>query len=130
MNTEHDIQDRGPSGDETCCGTSASASASPSGADADLAALAKALGHPVRVAILRHLLQRGECVCGDIVGMLPLAQSTVSQHLKVLKDAGLVRGTIEGPRVCYCADPAAVRRVHDLALALLPGAIQPSEPGA
>jgi len=130
MNTRDDIQAPVPNGDETCCGIDASDSRSPSGADTDLAALAKALGHPIRVAILRHLLRSGECVCGDIVGMLPLAQSTVSQHLKVLKDAGLVRGTIEGPRVCYCADPAAVRRMQELALALLPGAIQPSEPGA
>jgi ArsR family transcriptional regulator len=72
--------------------------------DHSLAALCKALGHPARVAILRHLLQVDRCVCGEIVNILPLAQSTVSQHLKQLKDAGLIRGEIEGPRICYCAD--------------------------
>ncbi len=68
-----------------------------------LAAWAKALGHPARIAILRHLLQSGNaCVCGDIVAALPLAQSTVSQHLKVLKSSGLLQGTIEGAGICYC----------------------------
>ena len=82
--------------------------------DTDLALLAKALGHPARVAIMRLLVARGECVCGAIVDELPLAQATVSQHLKVLKDAGLVQGEIDGPRVCYCVNPAAVRRLKDL----------------
>lgn len=86
----------------------------PTDADQDFAALAKALAHPARVAILRQLLQDGDCVCGDLVGRLPLAQSTVSEHLKILKGAGFVRGTIDGPRVCYCADPEVVRRfVHE-----------------
>ena len=82
--------------------------------DTELALLAKALGHPARVAIMRLLMARGECVCGAIVDELPLAQATVSQHLKVLKDAGLVQGEIDGPRVCYCVNPAAVRRLKDL----------------
>lgn len=69
------------------------------------AALAKALGHPARIAILRLLAARQSCICGDIVQELPLSQSTVSQHLKELKDVGLVRGDIDGPRVCYCLDP-------------------------
>jgi ArsR family transcriptional regulator len=77
-------------------------------ADIRTARVAKALAHPARVAILRVLLNRNACVCGDIVEELPLAQSTVSQHLKVLKEAGLIQGTIDGPSVCYCADPAAV----------------------
>lgn len=72
--------------------------------DQTLAALCKALGHPARVAILKHLLQVDSCICGEIVNILPLAQSTVSQHLKQLKEAGLIRGEIEGPRICYCAD--------------------------
>ena len=72
--------------------------------DQNLAVLCKALGHPARVAILRHLLQVDSCICGEIVSILPLAQSTVSQHLKQLKEAGLIRGEIEGPRICYCAD--------------------------
>lgn len=67
-----------------------------------LALLAKALGHPARVAILEVLIQRKSCICGDIVEELPLSQSTVSQHLKELKKAGLIKGEIEGPKVCYC----------------------------
>jgi len=76
--------------------------------------LAKALGHPVRVAILRHVLRHGGCICGDLVDLLPLAQSTVSQHLKVLKDAGLLNGEIDGPRVCYGANRDRVRRLQEL----------------
>ncbi len=71
--------------------------------DVELALLAKALGHPVRVRILRLLLSREDCYCGQIVDELPLAQATVSQHLKVLKDAGLIKGETDGPRTCYCA---------------------------
>ncbi|MFC6996183.1 ArsR/SmtB family transcription factor [Rufibacter roseus] len=67
-----------------------------------LANLAKALSHPARIAILRLLAQRQSCICGDIVAELPLSQSTVSQHLKELKQAGLITGDIDGPRVCYC----------------------------
>lgn len=84
------------------------------GADGELAALAKALGHPARVQIVRLLVRKEACVCGDIVDELPLAQSTVSQHLKVLKDAGLVRGEVDGPRVCYCIEPRALRRLKAL----------------
>ena len=83
-------------------------------ADEELAALAKALGHPARVQILRLLVRRESCICGDIVDELPLAQSTVSQHLKVLKDAGLIRGDIDGPRVCYCVEPGTLRRLKAL----------------
>ncbi len=72
--------------------------------DQEVAALAKALGHPARIAILRLLAARQSCICGDIVQELPLSQSTVSQHLKELKAVGLVRGDIDGPRVCYCLD--------------------------
>ena len=83
-------------------------------ADEELATLAKALGHPARVQILRLLVRRDACICGDIVDELPLAQSTVSQHLKVLKEAGLIRGEIDGPRVCYCIEPRTVRRLKSL----------------
>jgi ArsR family transcriptional regulator len=83
-------------------------------ADEELALLAKAVGHPARVQILRLLVRREACICGDIVDELPLAQSTVSQHLKVLKDAGLVRGDIDGPRVCYCIEPRTLRRLKSL----------------
>jgi ArsR family transcriptional regulator, arsenate/arsenite/antimonite-responsive transcriptional repressor len=68
----------------------------------ELAAFAKALSHPARIAILKVLAQKNECICGDIVEVLPLAQSTVSQHLKELKNAGLIEGTVDGPRSCYC----------------------------
>lgn len=80
---------------------------------ARLAEAFRALGHPARVEILRLLVQRGTCICGDLVDELPLAQSTVSQHLKALKEAGLIRGTIDGPAVCYCADEDALRRIND-----------------
>jgi ArsR family transcriptional regulator len=83
-------------------------------ADEELAALCRALGNPARVRIVRLLLRRSACVCGAIVDELPLAQSTVSQHLKVLKDAGLVRGDVDGPRVCYCIEPRALRRLRAL----------------
>lgn len=73
----------------------------------ELAALTKALGHPARIAILQFLVEKKACVCGDIVDELPLSQSTVSQHLKELKKAGLIKGDIEGPSVCYCIDEKA-----------------------
>jgi DNA-binding transcriptional ArsR family regulator len=84
------------------------------GADEELAVLAKALGHPARVQIMRLLVRRNACICGDIVDELPLAQSTVSQHLKVLKEAGLIRGEIDGPRVGYCVEPRTMRRLKAL----------------
>jgi ArsR family transcriptional regulator, arsenate/arsenite/antimonite-responsive transcriptional repressor len=96
-------------------------------ADAELAALAKAIGHPARVQILRILAGRTACVCGDIVDELPLAQSTVSQHLKLLKGAGLIRGEVDGPRVCYCIEPGALRRLEALVTGL--GAMAPSKQG-
>jgi len=68
----------------------------------ELADLAKALSHPARIAILKVLAQKNECICGEIVEVLPLAQSTVSQHLKELKNAGLIEGALDGPRSCYC----------------------------
>ena len=68
------------------------------------AAMCKALGHPVRVKIVNYLKKIDRCLCGDIVELLPLAQSTVSQHLKCLKDAGLIIGEVEGPKTCYCLD--------------------------
>ncbi|MFZ5972492.1 MAG: ArsR/SmtB family transcription factor [Bacteroidota bacterium] len=70
----------------------------------EMAALAKALAHPARIAILQFLSKQETCVCGDIVDELPLSQSTVSQHLNELKKAGLIKGEIEGPSVCYCID--------------------------
>lgn len=83
-------------------------------ADDDLVSLAKALGHPARVQILRLLVRRSACICGDIVEELPLAQSTVSQHLKVLQKAGLIRGDVDGAKVCYCIEPRTIRRLKAL----------------
>ena len=68
----------------------------------ELAAFAKALSHPARIAILKVLAEKNECICGEIVEILPLAQSTVSQHLKELKSAGLIKGEVSGPKSCYC----------------------------
>ncbi|ANH81082.1 transcriptional regulator [Niabella ginsenosidivorans] len=72
-----------------------------------IATIAKALGHPARIAIIEYLLKVNECICGDIVNELPLAQPTVSQHLKELKNAGLIKGNIEGNSVCYCINEKA-----------------------
>ncbi len=69
-----------------------------------LARWAKALSHPARIAILQILQERQACICGDLVDVLPLSQATVSQHLKELKNAGLIKGNIDGPRICYCID--------------------------
>ena len=100
---------------------------------ARLAAASKALGHPARLAILQTLAARGTCVCGEIVDELPLAQATVSQHLKALKEAGLVRGEVDGPRSCYCADGPALRALaDDLAAFLAPvlATLPPDDDGA
>src|SRR5665811_514128 len=70
-----------------------------------LATILKALAHPARIAIVQHLIKINSCICGDLVEELGLAQPTISQHLKELKNAGLIRGTIEGTSVCYCIDP-------------------------
>jgi ArsR family transcriptional regulator len=76
-----------------------------------LAARIKALAHPARLAIVRALIAREACCCGEIVSVLPLAQSTVSQHLKILRKAGLIKGEVSGPRSCYCLDREALASV-------------------
>ncbi len=78
-----------------------------------IATLAKALGHPARVAILNHLAKVNACICGDIVNELPLAQPTVSQHLKELKNAGLIKGSIEGNSICYCIDNQGLLKLSE-----------------
>jgi ArsR family transcriptional regulator len=90
----------------------------PSDIDDGLPEVLRALAHPARLRILRLLADRGTCICGDLVGAMPLSQATVSQHLKVLKQVGLVEGTIDGPRSCYCINHAemAKRRDHLAAL--------------
>ncbi len=78
-----------------------------------IATIAKALGHPARIAIIEYLLKVNECICGDIVNELPLAQPTVSQHLKELKNAGLIKGNIEGNSICYCIDESAFEVLNE-----------------
>lgn len=87
-------------------------------ADLELSVLAKAIAHPARLRILRILAEREACVCGELVEEFPLAQSTISQHLKILKDAGLVRGEIVPPRVCYCLEPGGLLRLKGLVASL------------
>jgi len=77
----------------------------------ELATIAKALGHPARIVILQELLRCNSCVCGDLVAEIGLAQPTVSQHLKELKRVGLIRGIVEGTRVCYCIDTQKLKMV-------------------
>lgn len=81
-----------------------------------IAAVAKVLGHPARIAILEYLLKHQACICGDLVGELPLAQATVSQHLKELKSAGLIKGEIEGTSVCYCINEQVWEEARDILL--------------
>lgn len=76
-----------------------------------ISVLAKALGHPARVAILEYLMKADACICGDIVNEFSLAQPTISQHLKELKNAGLIKGTIKGTAVCYCVDEKAIQKI-------------------
>ncbi|MBI5463498.1 MAG: winged helix-turn-helix transcriptional regulator [Ignavibacteriales bacterium] len=82
--------------------------------DIRLAEIAKALSHPARVAILRHLAKRNDCVCGEIVDVIPLAQATVSQHLKELKRVGLIKGEIDGPRSCYCINTDTMKQASGM----------------
>lgn len=79
------------------------------------ARICKALGHPARVRIIEHLRATDPCVCGKIVEILPLAQSTVSQHLKCLKNAGLIQGNVEGPRICYCLNRDLLEKFRKMA---------------
>lgn len=76
----------------------------------EMAVVAKALGHPARMAIVDYLLKKNACICQDLVDELPLAQATISQHLKALKEAGIIKGEIEGPAMCYCVDEKMWKR--------------------
>lgn len=80
----------------------------------ELAAVAKVLGHPARIAILQHLIKTNACVCGDLVQEIGLAQPTISQHLKELKQLGIIQGSIAGTSICYCIDAAVFTRVRNL----------------
>lgn len=86
-----------------------------------VATIAKALGHPARIAIIEHLLKVNACICSDIVEELPLAQPTVSQHLKELKNAGLIKGSIDGNSICYCIDESTVGLLSNYLLAVISG---------
>lgn len=102
--------------DQPCC--TPTTKAAPSESDEALAALAWAVAHPARVRILKLLIAKKACVCGELVEMMPLAQSTVSQHLKIMKEAGLVQGEVDGPKVCYCVDPEGLARLKELVAAV------------
>ncbi len=107
--------------DQACCPPAEPMPPVPSDprkADEELARLAKAIAHPARVAIIRLLVRHEGCIVGDIVEELPLAQSTISQHLKQLKEAGLIRGDVDGPRICYCVEPGAVALLKALVVNL------------
>lgn len=78
-----------------------------------IAKMIKALGHPARIAIVEYLMKADSCICGDIVNVLPLAQPTVSQHLKELKNAGLIKGSVEGTAICYCIDEKAIEKLQE-----------------
>lgn len=82
--------------------------------DEQVSAFCKALSHPVRVKMLRILATKGACICGDLAGEFELAQSTVSEHLRILKEAELVTGTIDGPKRCYCVNPGAIKLLKSL----------------
>lgn len=99
---------------QKCCATGEKLSLPDVAWAEDLAKLTWALAHPARVRILRLLLNRTSCICGEIVEEMPLAQSTVSQHLKILKETGLVQGEIDGPRVCYCINNEAMAKLKKL----------------
>lgn len=79
-----------------------------------IALLFKALGHPARVAIVEHLLSVNTCICNDLVGVLPLSQATISQHLRELKETGIIQGTIEGNSLCYCLNSQTLSEIKDI----------------
>ena len=84
----------------------------------DFAAICKALGHPARVRLLKILIAKGACISGDLADEFSLAQSTVSEHLRILKDAALVQGTIDGPKRCYCVKPETIEYLKGLVASL------------
>jgi ArsR family transcriptional regulator, arsenate/arsenite/antimonite-responsive transcriptional repressor len=79
----------------------------------EIATTIKAMAHPARIAILEYLIKADKCICGDIVNELPLAQPTVSQHLKELKNANLIKGSIEGNSICYCIEEKTIQKLQD-----------------
>jgi ArsR family transcriptional regulator len=93
--------------------------------DGRLVRMLKALGNPIRFEIMRRLAERQTCITQEIVDLMPLAQSTISQHLKVLREAGLIHGEIEGPATCYCIDPEGVRWLKEQIASWLPTCCEP-----
>ncbi|MES2592262.1 MAG: metalloregulator ArsR/SmtB family transcription factor [Bacteroidota bacterium] len=93
----------------------------------EIATLMKALAHPARIAIIEYLLTVDTCICGDIVNELPLAQPTVSQHLKELKNAGLIKGTVEGNAICYCIDENKFLKLKKILNKIIKKAIKKKE---
>ncbi len=101
-----------------CCDDTSPCSLPADQSAEQIAALAWAIAHPARVRIVRLLISRNTCVCGEIVDEMPLAQSTVSQHLKILKESGLVQGEVDGPKVCYCINPEKLAALKSLVASL------------
>ena len=107
--------DKRPSKSKTkCCGDEVTVPLPQDASAEQLARLTWAIAHPARVRIVQLLLSRTSCVCGEIVDQMPLAQSTVSQHLKILKESGLVQGEIDGPRICYCINQKMLKQLKRL----------------
>lgn len=86
----------------------------------ELSGLFKSLGHPARIAIVQFLVRQTNCVCGDIVDELPLAQPTISQHLKELKAVGIIQGTVEGNAICYCINPEKLKQIQQAIATFIP----------
>jgi ArsR family transcriptional regulator, arsenate/arsenite/antimonite-responsive transcriptional repressor len=105
---------RPPKSNSKCCGEEVTLALPQTESAEQLAKLTWAIAHPARVRIVQLLLSRTSCVCGEIVDQMPLAQSTVSQHLKILKDSGLVQGEIDGPRICYCINQKILKQLKRL----------------
>jgi ArsR family transcriptional regulator len=105
---------RPPKRNAKCCGEEATLALPQDSSAEQLAKLTWAIAHPARVRIVQLLLNRTSCVCGEIVDQMPLAQSTVSQHLKILKESGLVQGEIDGPRIRYCINQKMLKQLKKL----------------
>lgn len=96
----------------SCCGPATAPAPSDIDTD-DLAALCKAIGHPARLQLLRHLVKHGDCYFGSLADVLPLAPSTISKHVSILKEAGLIEGSSDLQRVCYCVNPARLAQLKE-----------------
>jgi predicted transcriptional regulator len=102
----------------SCCAPTEAKTLKPSAMDMEMAVLCKAMSHEVRVLIVNYLAEQEQCICNDFVKLLPLAQSTISQHLKILKDAGLINITKNGQKSCYCINAEKIKTFRTLTAAL------------